>query len=319
MLIMRIYLSFSNLFSYKHVPYCAIIGVPPFKMIPANKDTAMQKTELLASILSHLTADVIKAEKTQCTSQWRDYGYTPDYSKIYYILKGEGRIVINGRQYFPKPGQICIMPANTVQSYEAINDNAYLKYWTHFVLNSGGRSIFDIIQVPYVLDVASSDLRSRIETIFINMTAHQDNKSFVSNIMLESYIRELVAIYLDIAGIEHVNIIQGKDNDRQSEILAYINENIDKKISIDALAKKLYLHPNYFIKYFKKSFGISPAKFINKKKTALACDMLCAEGLNISEIATQLGYSDIYHFSKVFKKYTGFSPAYYRRYIAKSG
>ena len=277
----------------------------------------MKKSELLASILNHLAAEVVTVDKTQCTFQWRDYDYTPAYSKIYYILSGEGRLVIDGYEYFPKPGQICIMPANVAQSYEAINENAYLKYWTHFACKSGGRSIFDIIDIPYVIDIKHQATRERLKTIFKSMIEHDKQKTFVSNIMLESYIRELIAIYLQEVGMDNIIIASSKDNDRQSEILRYINDHIHEKISIDDMAGALYLHPNYFIKYFKKTFGISPARYINKKKIELACEMLGSEKTNVSEISADLGYNDIYHFSKVFKKHTGFPPSYYRRFIAQ--
>jgi AraC-like DNA-binding protein len=277
----------------------------------------MEKSQLLGSILNYLTADVLTADYTQCTEQWHEYNFIPTYSRIYYILEGEGRIEIDGREYFPKPKQICIMPAYVRQSYEAISDKGYLKYWAHFVCKSGGRSIFDIIKVPYVIDIKQDVTRERLKTIFTSMIEHYKQKTFVSNIMIESYIRELIAIYLKEAGIENITIASSKDNDRQSEILKYINDNIHEKISIDDMARALYLHPNYFIKYFKKAFGISPARYINKKKIELACEMLGNEKINISEISSDLGYSDIYHFSKVFKKHTGFPPSYYRRYIAK--
>ena len=276
----------------------------------------MDKSRLLGSILNYLTADVITADLTQCTEQWREYNYTPSYSKIYYILEGEGRLVIGGKEYFPKPGQICIMPANVGQSYEAISPNAYLKYWAHFTFKSGGRSIFEIIDVPYVINIKSEAAHKRLKAIFSDTISRLRQNAFTSNLMLESHIRELVAIYLEEAGIENVGIKSTKDSDRQGRILKYIEDNIGKKISVEDMAREVFLHPNYFIKYFKKTFGMSPAKYIGKRKIELSCRLLSSRELNISEISRKLGYNDIYCFSKIFKKQTGFSPRYYRNYIA---
>ena len=278
--------------------------------------SAVDKSQLLGSVLNYLEADVLTASITQCTNRWREYDYTPSYSKIYYIIKGEGRIVIEGKEYFPKPGQICIMPANVRQSYEVINENAYYKYWAHFTCKSGGRSIFEIIDVPYIIDIASDATHTRLKKIFDDMICHYENKTFISNLMLESLIRELLAIYLQEAGIENVSIINTKNSDRQSTILKYIEDNIDKKISVEDIAGEVYLHPNYFIRYFKKSFGMSPARYINKRKMELSCRMLGESEMSVSEVAEELGYGDIYHFSKIFKNYTGFSPRYYKKYLA---
>jgi AraC-like DNA-binding protein len=44
--------------------------------------------------------------------------------------------------------------------------------------------------------------------------------------------------------------------------------------------------------------------------------MLSNQELSITEVSEKLGFGDIYSFSKIFKKHTGFSPRYYKNYIA---
>jgi AraC-like DNA-binding protein len=276
----------------------------------------MQKELMLNSILNYLKTDIMTVELSQCTDKWHDYDFTPAHSRMYYILNGEGRIVIGGKEFFPKAGQFLIMPANHLQSYEAINDNPYLKYWIHFNCESAGKSIFDIIEIPYVITVKSTSAIKRINRLFDEMIEHFSLKSFVSNIILESHLRELLAIYLSEAKIENIKIKSSKDNERYGKILKYIDENIHSKITVEDLAGELYLHPNYFIKYFKNNFGASPAKYINSRKIELACDYMRNENMTITEIASSLSFNDIYQFSKVFKKYTGFTPSYYKKYIA---
>ncbi len=68
----------------------------------------------------------------------------------------------------------------------------------------------------------------------------------------------------------------------------------------------------YFRRLFKEYSGESPMDFrqhyrIEKAKQLLLSD----EGLSISEIAEELHFTDIYHFSKTFKKYTGLSPNHF--------
>ena len=116
----------------------------------------MDKKQFLESLFDNLAAEIITGGLTQCTINWREFNYTPTCSKIHLIIKGEGRLVIDGVEYFPKPKQISIMPANIEQSYEAINGNPYYKYWTHFNLVSGGRSIFEVIKVPYLVDLSET-------------------------------------------------------------------------------------------------------------------------------------------------------------------
>lgn len=70
----------------------------------------------------------------------------------------------------------------------------------------------------------------------------------------------------------------------------------------------------YFRRLFKKYSGESPMDFrqhyrIDKAKRLLLSD----EGFTVSEIAEELNFSDVYHFSKTFKKYTNMSPTMYAR------
>ncbi len=91
------------------------------------------------------------------------------------------------------------------------------------------------------------------------------------------------------------------------EGIKLLEQNSDMKI-VD-IAQLCGVSECYFRKLFKEYSGESPMDFrqhyrIEKAKQLLLSD----EGLSISEIAEELNFSDIYHFSKTFKKFTNTSP-----------
>ncbi len=91
------------------------------------------------------------------------------------------------------------------------------------------------------------------------------------------------------------------------EGIKLMEANSDMKIS--DIAELCGVSECYFRKLFKEYSGESPMDFrqhyrIEKSKQLLLSD----EGLTISEIADELNFADIYHFSKTFKKYNGISP-----------
>ena len=63
--------------------------------------------------------------------------------------------------------------------------------------------------------------------------------------------------------------------------------------------------------YLKKNNGIGFTECVTQAKIRHAKQLLLKPNAKIYEVASQLGYSDPYYFSKVFKKYTGFSPKEY--------
>ncbi len=84
------------------------------------------------------------------------------------------------------------------------------------------------------------------------------------------------------------------------------------KITNKELADIIHLHPNYFNAVFKKYVSETPQRYINSLRIKKAKDILLRSHEAISEIPEQIGFKDVYYFSKAFKKATGMSPSLYR-------
>lgn len=67
----------------------------------------------------------------------------------------------------------------------------------------------------------------------------------------------------------------------------------------------------YFSELFKKTFKMSPVRFVTKMRIDYAKELLVTNRRSVSEIAEMCGFSNTYYFSNVFKKQTGFSPSQY--------
>ena len=97
------------------------------------------------------------------------------------------------------------------------------------------------------------------------------------------------------------------------DMLAYLNENYASKISLDQLAKNVFMSPSYICKLFKQEIGESPINYLIRLRMEKARELLLTQtSYSIKKIACLVGYEDIYQFSKLFKKYYGVAPSYYR-------
>lgn len=98
-------------------------------------------------------------------------------------------------------------------------------------------------------------------------------------------------------------------------ILNYIDEHFTEKLSLDELAEKAGMSPNYFSSFFKKISGISLWDYISNKRINMAVQLLRENGLgkNILEIATLCGFNNTTHFNKMFKRITGMTPTEYKK------
>lgn len=92
--------------------------------------------------------------------------------------------------------------------------------------------------------------------------------------------------------------------------LEYISKNyLSSKITNDMLAAECNISTVYFRKLFAQAYGMSPQVCILRLKMENAKELLKDDKCkNISEVAARVGYDDVYQFSKMFKRYTGYSP-----------
>ena len=96
-------------------------------------------------------------------------------------------------------------------------------------------------------------------------------------------------------------------------VLKYIEENYDRKITVQELAKKSFYEPSYYIQIFKECFGMTPVQYIIQKRMKKAMELLSKTDIPVEKIITMVGYSDKKHFYNLFKHHTGLTPAYYRK------
>lgn len=109
-----------------------------------------------------------------------------------------------------------------------------------------------------------------------------------------------------------------KDHGAASAILKpaerYITENyFDSTINNDLLAAKCGISTVYFRKVFENVHGISPIRYLHDFRMDKAKAILRSDYDSIGQVATSVGYNSIYHFSKMFRQYTGQTPTQYAR------
>lgn len=105
----------------------------------------------------------------------------------------------------------------------------------------------------------------------------------------------------------------GKNNDLLSLITKFIDDNIDKNISLLQLADEMKLSYTYMSKYFKRKMNMSFVEYVQIKKIRAAQTLLQNTDLNIVDIAEKMGFNTANTFFRTFKKVTGVTPNEYRQ------
>jgi AraC family transcriptional regulator len=99
---------------------------------------------------------------------------------------------------------------------------------------------------------------------------------------------------------------------RINKVIDYVNNNLDKSISLEELASIAFFSPFHFHRIFVAVTGESVNYFTNRIRLEKTARLLKFSTYSISEVAMECGFSSPSTFSRMFKQYFGVSPSSYR-------
>lgn len=93
----------------------------------------------------------------------------------------------------------------------------------------------------------------------------------------------------------------------------YVKKHYSEEIDLNSIARILGFSSSYLTKVFNKVENTTPSKVIRSYRMGIAKQLLNDDSLTIQQIASHVGYSDPFHFSKSFKQTVGISPTQYKQ------
>lgn len=99
-------------------------------------------------------------------------------------------------------------------------------------------------------------------------------------------------------------------------ILYFIDENIDRKISISDISERFFYNRYYVMKLFKKEIGVSIVSYINNIRVYnSAFEIINDSGSSMLRVGLDNGFCSLEYFSEIFKSIIGVSPSVYRKFV----
>jgi len=96
-------------------------------------------------------------------------------------------------------------------------------------------------------------------------------------------------------------------------VTAYIDENLRRELRLAELSAVVHMSPYHFARHFKRSTGVSPHRFVVRRRIDEARALLATRTVAITEIARSVGFRTPSHFTTTFRRITGMTPTAYRR------
>ncbi|CAM3605855.1 AraC family transcriptional regulator [Zobellia roscoffensis] len=257
-------------------------------------------------------------------TDWKQRPVKNNFFELVLIKEGQGTQCINYNDHNYSKGNMFLLPPLKCHSFtiEKPTKFVFLKFTDSFFKNEN-RSITEknewFKEASYILsnynqlpgDIIKSD-RDREYLKKLTSMILQESRSFgnESIALIKSLMISVMEILIrNVKKGSFYELPKSNTDDRIIKMLTFINENIDKpeQLKVENLAEVFMMSPTYVSEFFKKQVSISLREYIIKAKLKLVEIRLLNSDFTLTQIADDLGFTDVSHLSKTFKRYTGAS------------
>lgn len=255
-------------------------------------------------------------------------------NRLFYIVEGEGTILINGKRYGFKPGTLFLWQAGTIYSIISPARTTCISINFDYLCNNISQS--QPMPVCYINE--NEAIPPMPEKVYFEdcpilneplvCAGNSTIYSTLENILFENASQKLFsqekisALFKDclINIVRTASTVVGSRSDNAVEtVIEYIHENYNKDIDNRTLAELVGYHPYYLNKLFISTKGITLHRYVSNYRIAMAEQMLLSTTLSIDDIAVKIGFSGSLSFSNCFKKKNGITPSEFRKRFASYG
>lgn len=245
-----------------------------------------------------------------------------DHAEIVCVLSGNEQYYLDGEIYDVHTGDMIIINPGVMHSSIVPDESSpALVFFTGFHNFHFRDMPPNTIQMPdhqYVLHTNSQVGQDAINLCF-SMVAERYSDQAGQYFMQKSYLIQLLMLVIRqiMAPPSHNSETYRFESYHKTyvvnEIRNYLNNHYTEKISLDLIAKNMYLSSAYISKMFKEETGETPINYLIKLRLEKArLQLEIDSAASVKSISNSVGYEDVYYFSKLFKKYYGMSPLKYK-------
>lgn len=229
---------------------------------------------------------------------------------FFVVLSGSGVLNYDGISYSLCPGDCVFIDCRKPYSHET-SDNLWRLSWVHFdgptaaniyrkYLERGGLPAFH----PDSVDAYTQTVQ-QLYNIAVNA-------SYVRDMEINTCLSRLLCLLM--ADSWHPD--QAREGTKKTELLQikqYLDENYEKKVTLDGLSQRYFINKYYLTRVFKEQFGVSIGDYLLSVRITNAKNMLRFTNKSAEQIGRECGIGDVYYFSRVFKKVEGITLREYRQ------
>ena len=221
--------------------------------------------------------------------------------RLLYFRAGACEIILDGRTYILRSGDICFLRPGTPYITKPLSPNQVANF---FFTVDGRNDVYTFddtpqLNRPFVASCpeAAQLLEQIIDENIFAKPLHQKQEDLLLALAVNAVIRSQASSRIDPT-----------PSAKMRNICRYVDANLTEALTVASLAEHFSYHPTYLNALFRRHLGKSAHDYIMQRKISGVSHMLSSTDLSVAEIAQLYHFSDSSHLARVYRKWTGRSP-----------
>lgn len=270
---------------------------------------------LLKKLSKHRLTDGLYPISLGMTQANNNYKLQQDNSQCHtliYCVSGSGELDYQGKIRSIERGDLVIINPNTPFTFKISNTSKIAEntvYWINFT-GDLAQDFAQRLLMKMDAGFAHAGVLNNIVSDFDHLLALGARGYTATNVIHAVHILQQALSFLALQ--LRLTMFNNSSSFDLEAVEALMRNSLHQELSLDTLAHYSQLSKFHFAKKFKELTDSSPIQHFINMKIQHACSQLDNSDIAIKDIASGLGYSDPYYFSRLFKKLVGISPKQYR-------
>ena len=253
-----------------------------------------------------------------------------DFFEIYYYLGDSMHYFLNDKDYELEKNDILLIDKysfhRTKYNFKGENERILIEFHDDAFNWVSDRSIaeriFQLFHTTNKIKLENDAQKAIIHSILLNLVENFHSTSHNGQTLAKLNLLELCLHLIDMTENRQTIPTEEalplrKPENKVIEIIKYVNDNYNAKISLDDLVNRFYVNKYYLCHVFKNETGLSIIDFVNSKRLAEAERLLRYSDESVTDICYKVGFSSINHFLKLFKSAYDLTPKKFRADVRK--
>ena len=234
---------------------------------------------------------------------WHQKQLQSPWSRIYYVMEGEGVFLWGDKEVVIEPGYVYFAPAGATYGFEGRPSLKKMFFHVNLIMPDG----YDLFSAENTKIVRFARSKKEMEIMLSQYLSDDPLRHILLESELWRTVAEAAAEMLEGDGRKVVY------SETVVSAIAYIRQNLSANLRAGAVADAVFCSMGNLNERFCRELGTTVARYIDDILMFEARRMLAEGTKTVGEISADLGYCDQFYFSRCFTKHFSITPRDYKK------